>query len=738
MTGLHTAAFPAFRLDRRRSTEGLAALGYAALVVYGSLYPFSGWVGSPAPFAFLARPLSHNSFSIGDVVTNLFAYVPLGLLVCRALLRSMSLAPAIVLTTVTGLALSMAVELTQAFLPSRVQSTLDLLMNSTGAVIGAFVGAIPVSRGRVAQRIRELRTDWLATGVLADVALIALAAWASSRLVPFVPSLDVGKFRASLAPLVHPNSVSAWLALSEALYWAGFGVVLRSIIRAGKPGNRLLAVLAACLLLAQIPVVGHTLKIETMIGCAIGVAVAVTLARTSLRTRSRFAFFVLFAGFCIAESLAVQSGALPRFNWVPFRGHMVNTMNGITSLLEAVGLCVALVWAARCATDASGGRWMAWSGGALAVAAAFFLEFAQRRIPGRVGDITIPLVFAFTWIVAWRARSSDVVMPALPRSEAPAPSVTPVSPHAASLRTALTHYLLACMGLSVAFWIAARSGAVPYNVRELLYPGHPWRSAAFLSAALILTFSVPGWIVCWSLHVGRGLLVWPMALLLNAYLVWLLVVNAVPGESLHDIVGSPILGWPGQTETCLRFIGLHVAATLCVSGGAVIALSLLNTTGKRAAVAVRWAASALLLAPLLHWGIVTEAATDNLTELMRNGGSASTSMLLGAGAVLTFASGSFISAGIATRRRVVGIALACICALAAYALYRAGSEPALVKYGKVFSAMQFLLSPDRAHYLAGGELMARYGIAYMLLTFTVVSLQHPAWKTMTTRARPPR
>lgn len=737
MSTLRTAASPGVRTDAHRS-EALAALAYALLILYGSLYPFSGWVGSAAPFAFLARPLSQTSFSIGDVVTNLFAYVPLGLLLCRVLARSMPVASATALAIVTGLALSFAVEVTQAFLPSRVQSTLDLLMNGAGTAIGAFAGAIPASRGRLAQRIRQLRSDWLAPGVLADIAVIGLAAWAASRLVPFVPSLDVGKFRSSLAPLAvslaQPKSISAWLALSEALYWAGFGLVLRSIVWPGKPANAALTTLAACLLLAQIPIVGHSLTLESVIGCGAGIALAMIFARASLGARARLAFFLLFAGFCIAESLPAHFATAPRFNWIPFRGYMVNTENGIASLLEGIGLCVTLAWAARCATDATSRRWMAWSAGLLAVGAVFFLELAQRRIPGRTGDITMPLVFGFTWVAAWRARVPDAAAPASPRPQAPRPSAASTRALPSSLRVSALYYLAAWIGLSVAFRLVTQSAAAPYNVRELIYAGHPWRSEALLAAALMLTVGLPAWIVCWSLRARRGFLVWPLALLLNAYVAWLLVVNAVPTESLHDIVGSPILGWPGHTETCLRFLALHAATTLFVSGGAVMALGLLRHGG-RAPAAAAWAAWALLLAPLLHWTIVTEAATDNLTELMRNGGSAATSAMLGAGAVLTFASGSFISAGLATRRRFLGVALAAACAWAAHALYTAGSEPALLKYGKVFSAMQFLLSPDRDHYAVGSALVARYAIAYLALTLTVVVLQQRAWRTMSARTR---
>src|SRR4029078_11772602 len=132
---------------------------------------------------------------------------------------------------------------------------------------------------------------------------------------------------------------------------------------------------------------------------------------------------------------------------------------------------------------------------------------------------------------------------------------------------------------------------------------------------------------------------------------------------------------------------------------------------------------AMLLAPVLHWGIVTQAATDNLTELMRDGGSYKASVLVGAAAVLTFAPGSAIAACLAFgRRRLVALALCITSTLAAYALYQAGTENAIVKYGKIFSAMQFLLSADRSHYADGAELFIRYAIAYASIAGAVALL----------------
>jgi len=64
------------------------ALGYVALVVYASLFPFSGWRDQGiAPWSFLLAPWPRYWTGF-DVVSNLLGYVPLGLLLTLALARS--------------------------------------------------------------------------------------------------------------------------------------------------------------------------------------------------------------------------------------------------------------------------------------------------------------------------------------------------------------------------------------------------------------------------------------------------------------------------------------------------------------------------------------------------------------------------------------------------------------------------------------------------------------------------
>jgi hypothetical protein len=74
------------------------------------------------------------------------------------------------------------------------------------------------------------------------------------------------------------------------------------------------------------------------------------------------------------------------------------------------------------------------------------------------------------------------------------------------------------------------------------------------------------------------------------------------------------------------------------------------------------------------------------------------------------------------------LAVVLVAGAGATAMYYLGAEHVLVKYGKAFSAFQFLLSSDRAHYAHGMDLMVRYIAAFTIVTLGLACLQSLAWR----------
>lgn len=88
-----------------------------------------------------------ESFSGSDVTLNLLGFVPFGFLVCLRLLATGKSSPrgCLFFAIAVGFAVSLAIELTQVWLPGRDSSLLDLTTNTVGSAIG---GAMACRYGR--------------------------------------------------------------------------------------------------------------------------------------------------------------------------------------------------------------------------------------------------------------------------------------------------------------------------------------------------------------------------------------------------------------------------------------------------------------------------------------------------------------------------------------------------------------------------------------------------------------
>ncbi len=131
-------------------------IAYFFCVAYASFYPFVGWK-DPS----LLMPGLLDLFASGlprywtgfDVIANVLAYVPLGLILSWGLqIRYAAWIAGLVATV--GLSLvSIQIEWLQVLLPGRVPSLLDWILNSLGAAAGALMAGLAE---------REKVEDWIA------------------------------------------------------------------------------------------------------------------------------------------------------------------------------------------------------------------------------------------------------------------------------------------------------------------------------------------------------------------------------------------------------------------------------------------------------------------------------------------------------------------------------------------------------------------------------------------------
>ena len=194
-------------MGAQRSAAAPLALAYAALLLYASLYPFSGWRwpsgASLGTLAALHWPPWRDPF---DVWSNVLGYLPLGALLYLWGVRA-GQAPwrAAAVALLGASALSYLTEVTQQFLPGRVPSRVDWVLNSAGAAAGVVVVALLHALGLL-QRWQATRERWFVRDSAGALGLLAL--WPVGLLFPKPAPLGVGHaavlLRDALAALFAP------------------------------------------------------------------------------------------------------------------------------------------------------------------------------------------------------------------------------------------------------------------------------------------------------------------------------------------------------------------------------------------------------------------------------------------------------------------------------------------------------------------------------------------------------
>jgi VanZ family protein len=197
---------------RHRSSASLLAWLYAGLIVYASLYPLVDWrwpTTSPLAFLLLPWPRYWTAF---DLVSNLLGYMPLGFLIFAAQVRSGRSAVVGAFHALwLASALSLAMELTQNGLPSRIPSNVDWALNTIGAGGGVAFGGLLKALGLL-DRWQRLRDRWFVDRSAGGLALLLL--WPVGLLFPTSLPLGVGqvlsRLRAAVASVLADTPLAEW------------------------------------------------------------------------------------------------------------------------------------------------------------------------------------------------------------------------------------------------------------------------------------------------------------------------------------------------------------------------------------------------------------------------------------------------------------------------------------------------------------------------------------------------
>ena len=161
-----------------------------ALIIYASLYPFDQWRNQGiAPWAFLTAPWP--KYWVGfDVAANVLGYAPLGFFLTLSARRMAWRGPVVLGATLAAAALSFSLESLQSYLPSRVPSLADFLLNTSGAWLGAMMASVLEQLGWL-NRWTQFRERWFVRD--AYMGLVLLAIWPAALLFPVSVPLGLGQ-----------------------------------------------------------------------------------------------------------------------------------------------------------------------------------------------------------------------------------------------------------------------------------------------------------------------------------------------------------------------------------------------------------------------------------------------------------------------------------------------------------------------------------------------------------------
>ena len=742
---------------RQRRQLAWVLLGWAVFITYGSWVPLNFQPRDPAAIWFALwqwAPGAAMQAQRLDTAVNVLLTVPLGFGLALLWLSPGRRVPVALVhlgIVLLVLPLSLLVEWGQGFLPGRSESLGDVLAQTAGTVLGLALHAAFGGRARHRLAAVGAALDGRSRAVHAlHLYLLGLLLFA---LMPLDLTLDLGELyrkwregRVVMVPfgaLRAPPSEALYEVFTDVLLWVPVG----ALWALDAPRRPVLAIVGRSVLLAaaiegaQLLVLSRVSDVTDILMSAGGawlgaiglpwLLAALAGDKKQWRRAGGLGFLVWLAvavwiygwPFAVRWPAAGWAAFAEAFWRVPFITYFQrNEFGALNEILRKLlvfapgGLLLRLGW-----SDARKGL-------LLLLVLALLLEAGQVLLADRVADLTDAALAMLGAAAGWRLAGWLQGVGPPSASPAVAPDLRhgplPALPPAAADRAWVGH-LVSVVVLALALWLLARLPGVPYNVAKLIPSG-----AGGLVSALGVALAA-WWMAALPVAFVRAPRSWamamPVALLLHGIVSFVVLRLAVPRPMLHKVIGSPVLAWPGPVEDLLRYLALHASLMLPLCGAAAVVAVVRQPAALNRL--VYWALVVAVLAWPLHWAVVDRAATDNLVELMRGGGGFAASTWLAMAILgLGLGAGALACLRVAPERRAVLALMGLVSTIATPAALLAGLEPAVFKYDRVFSALQFILSAGRDAYATGAELIWRYVAAHAGLTAALAWLQAPWWR----------
>ena len=337
------------------------AAGYALFIVYASLSPFSGWQEQGLEFSDVLTAPLWQTYTLFDAVVNLLAYLPFGLLLGLTLRVRFGAGRSVLLATLGGVALSVAMEYAQMYLPVRTSSNLDLFNNSLGTLAGALLAASIAPRAWFALHLAHWRMRLFHSRDGVDFGLALVTLWMFAQVNPSLPMLGnvfISEVARPPFAAVQPEPFDWLKSVAVSFNLLMLGLLLLTLLRMRRHAVGALLLVLCAVALAKFVTAAMLLKSwalflwlnsEAMLGISAGVLLLAAASRLQPARLIGFAALVALTYLVLTQGVLdsrAPSAAMRLYQWR--YGHLL-TYNGLSQTIALVFpfLMLSYLWRIR-------------------------------------------------------------------------------------------------------------------------------------------------------------------------------------------------------------------------------------------------------------------------------------------------------------------------------------------------------------------------------------------------------
>lgn len=348
---------------RARQKPLVLSFAYACIIVYASLYSSTAWQDRGIdPFLFLEGHWPRY-WTWQDAVFNICAYAPLGFLLTLSPTRKAWPWARVLLPMAIGFFLSASLEALQTYIPGRVSSGLDLVLNTAGTLLGSFIALF--SGPKLLAWSGNLRYKMGVHRISAETGIILLWLWLFAQISPETVFFGLGDLRGLLSlPPALPFSPDVYSPLEIAMVtmqtlviaFIVQAILIRLNIRTSLIVTTVLLILALGLLIRLatswllLGEVTDTADITRWValtpggiqGLCLGTFLAIPILFLPGRWQSAVAAMLLMAATVLVNLMPTNPYSVSALA-VWRQGHFLN-FNGLTRLIAALWPYLTLIF----------------------------------------------------------------------------------------------------------------------------------------------------------------------------------------------------------------------------------------------------------------------------------------------------------------------------------------------------------------------------------------------------------